>query len=51
VACPWLVGGGIKPGYSHGATDDFGYWAADRVVAVYDLMATLCSRWGSTTAS
>jgi hypothetical protein len=37
----WLAGGGIKPGYTHGATDDFGYRSVDRVVSVYDLQATL----------
>src|SRR5262249_9020236 len=37
----WLVGGGIKPGYVHGATDDFGYKAVADPVSVPDLHATL----------
>jgi hypothetical protein len=42
----WLAGGGFKPGYTHGATDDFGYKAVDRVVTVYDLQATLLQALG-----
>jgi hypothetical protein len=37
----WLCGGGIKPGMSHGATDEFGYNVADKPVHVHDLQATL----------
>jgi hypothetical protein len=37
----WLAGGGIKPGYSYGATDDFGYHAVDRPMHINDLHATL----------
>ncbi|MEO8268515.1 MAG: DUF1501 domain-containing protein, partial [Aureliella sp.] len=37
----WLAGGGIKPGYSHGATDDFGYYAVQDRVHVHDFHATL----------
>jgi uncharacterized protein (DUF1501 family) len=37
----WLAGGGIKPGVSYGATDDFGYNAAVDVVEVHDLHATM----------
>jgi hypothetical protein len=37
----WLAGGGIKPGISHGATDDLGYNAAVDVVEVHDLHATM----------
>jgi hypothetical protein len=37
----WLCGGGIKPGKSHGATDEFGYNVADKPVHVHDLQATL----------
>jgi uncharacterized protein (DUF1501 family) len=36
-----LAGGGIKGGVTHGATDDFGYHAADKVVEVFDLHATM----------
>ena len=36
-----LAGGGIKPGITHGSTDDFGYNIASDVVHVRDLHATL----------
>ncbi len=37
----WLAGGGVKGGYVHGATDDFGFAAAENKVHVHDLHATL----------
>jgi uncharacterized protein (DUF1501 family) len=37
----WLAGAGVKPGFSYGATDSFGYKAVDRVATIYDLHATL----------
>ena len=37
----WLAGGGIKGGTSYGATDEFGYHAAENVVHVNDLHATV----------
>jgi hypothetical protein len=37
----WLAGGGIKPGITHGATDDFGYNAVENIVDIHDLHATL----------
>lgn len=37
----WMAGGGVKPGFSHGATDDLGYHAVDDVVHVRDLHATM----------
>jgi hypothetical protein len=37
----WLAGGGIKPGISYGATDEFGYNAAKDIVEVHDLHATM----------
>jgi hypothetical protein len=37
----WLAGGGIRAGYTHGATDDFSYNVARDGVAVRDLHATL----------
>jgi hypothetical protein len=37
----WLAGGGIKGGVTHGSTDDFGYHAAENVVEVFDLHATM----------
>tara|TARA_R110002049_G_scaffold27321_2_gene94063 strand:+ start:164384 stop:165802 length:1419 start_codon:yes stop_codon:yes gene_type:complete len=37
----WMAGGGIKPGHSHGSTDELGYNAVDDVVHVRDLHATM----------
>lgn len=37
----WLAGGGVKPGYAHGATDDYGYNAVENKVHLHDLHATL----------
>jgi len=42
----WLAGGGFKPGYVHGATDDFGYRSVEDVVNVHDLHATLLHTLG-----
>lgn len=37
----WMTGAGVKRGFSHGATDDFGYKAVQDVTSIYDLHATL----------
>jgi len=37
----WLAGGGVKGGYIHGATDDFGFQAIEKPVDVHDLHATI----------
>ena len=37
----WLAGGGVKPGYAHGATDEFGYQAVDGKTHMHDLHATV----------
>jgi len=37
----WLAGAGVKAGYSHGATDDFGHMAVKDVTTIYDLHATI----------
>ncbi len=37
----WLTGAGVKRGFSYGATDEFGYKAAENVTTIYDLHATL----------
>jgi hypothetical protein len=37
----WLAGGGIKPGVTHGETDDFGYNITRDPVHVHDLHATM----------
>jgi hypothetical protein len=42
----WLAGGGIKGGISHGATDELGYNAAENIVHVHDLHATLLAQLG-----
>jgi hypothetical protein len=42
----WLAGGGFKGGYVHGATDDFGYAAREKIVTVHDFHATLLSSLG-----
>jgi hypothetical protein len=42
----WLAGGGFRKGYTHGATDEFGYKSVEDVVRVYDLHATLLHALG-----
>jgi hypothetical protein len=42
----WMAGAGMKPGFSYGATDDFGYNVADKPVSVHDLQATILERLG-----
>ena len=42
----WLAGGGIRGGMSYGGTDEFGYRAVDRPVAVHDLHATILHQLG-----
>jgi hypothetical protein len=37
----WMTGAGVKRGFSFGATDEFGYQAAEDVTTVYDLHATI----------
>jgi len=37
----WLAGGGIKPGTTYGSTDELGYNAAEDIVEVHDLHATM----------
>jgi len=37
----WLAGGGVKGGYRHGATDDYGYYAEQDKVHMHDLHATI----------
>jgi hypothetical protein len=37
----WLAGGGVKGGMVYGATDEFGFAAAERRVHVHDLHATI----------
>jgi hypothetical protein len=37
----WFAGAGVKPGTSHGATDEFGYNVAENGVHVHDVQATI----------
>jgi hypothetical protein len=37
----WLAGAGVKHGFSHGATDEFGYRAVTPRSTIYDLHATV----------
>jgi len=37
----WLAGGGVKPGFSYGATDEMGYNIVENPVEVRDLQATI----------
>lgn len=42
----WVAGGGLRGGYSHGNTDEFGYESVENVVTMHDLHATLLSALG-----
>ena len=42
----FLVGGGVKSGYSHGATDEFGHEAIENKVHMHDLHATILHLMG-----
>ena len=37
----WMAGGGVKGGFIHGSTDEFGYFAQDDKVHIHDLHATI----------
>jgi hypothetical protein len=37
----WMAGGGVKPGLSYGATDDYGYYSIEKKVHFHDLHATI----------
>ena len=37
----WMAGGGVKPGISYGATDEFGFNAVEDKVHVHDFQATV----------
>jgi hypothetical protein len=37
----WMAGGGVKGGIAYGATDDYGYFAAENKVHIHDLHATI----------
>ena len=42
----WMAGGAVKPGFSYGATDEFGLTAVENRVHVHDLHATLLHAMG-----
>ena len=42
----WLAGGGIKPGITHGKTDEYSYNILEKPVDVHDLHATLMKQMG-----
>lgn len=42
----WMAGGGAKGGYTHGATDEFGYEVAENGVHVHDFNATILHLMG-----
>lgn len=42
----WFAGGGFKPGFSYGATDELGYHAVENRVSVHDVHATLLHLMG-----
>ena len=37
----WMAGCGVKGGFAHGLTDDYGYEAIENKVHVHDLHATI----------
>ena len=37
----WMAGAGVKAGFSHGATDEFGHKAVENATSIYDLHATI----------
>ncbi len=37
----WLAGGGVKPGFTYGSTDDYGYYSIEPRVHFHDLHATM----------
>ncbi|HEX8203565.1 MAG TPA: DUF1501 domain-containing protein, partial [Isosphaeraceae bacterium] len=37
----WLAGGGVRGGMTLGATDEYGYFAVEDKVTIYDLHATI----------
>ncbi|MSU65471.1 MAG: DUF1501 domain-containing protein [Opitutus sp.] len=42
----WMAGAGVKPGFTYGATDDFGYNITENPVSVHDLQATILHQLG-----
>lgn len=42
----WMAGGGTKPGFTYGKTDDFGFNILDNQVHIHDLQATVLALLG-----
>jgi hypothetical protein len=42
----WFAGGGFKGGLTHGATDEFGHHAVEKVVTQHDFHATILHLFG-----
>ena len=42
----WMAGGGIKPGFEYGKTDDYSYNIAENPVHIRDLNATILNQLG-----
>jgi hypothetical protein len=42
----WMTGAGIKPGVTHGATDELGYFIAEGKTTINDLQATILHLMG-----
>ncbi len=37
----WMAGGGVKPGYNHGQTDELGFGVTENKVHIHDFQATI----------
>ncbi|MDP6904285.1 MAG: DUF1501 domain-containing protein [Verrucomicrobiota bacterium] len=37
----WMAGGGVKGGFAHGATDDYGFYAEQQKMHIHDVHATV----------
>ena len=42
----WMAGGGVRPGFIYGATDEYGYHAVEDPMHVHDLHATILHLMG-----
>jgi hypothetical protein len=42
----WMAGGNMKPGFSMGQTDDFGFHPTEDAVHVHDIQATILHQLG-----
>jgi hypothetical protein len=42
----WMAGGGVKPGFSYGQSDQYGYEAVENKMPVHDLHATILALLG-----